>query len=126
MNMTVFDIMLIPDKPIKEIAKLARLVDEGGFDTLWIADESPVPNFRDPFTVLTAAALNTKNVKLGTGIAIPYHYHPVLMAVAISSLVEATEGRITVGLGPGGTMPLRPLGLKVWDRPVTALQELEA
>ena len=121
--MAVFDVMFLPDRPPADIAKLARLVEDEGFGGLWVADEVPVPGFRDPWATLIIAALNTQRIRLGPGIAIPYHDHPVLMAVAVATLNEVSNGRAFLAIGRGGSMPLKPIGIDGWEKPMTALRE---
>lgn len=109
---------------IEKVIEQAKAAEAYGFDYFFIPDESPSPPWRDVCVSLTAAALNTRKIKLASGIFVPYTRHPALLAVFMASLAEvAGDGRVILGLGPGGTMTLRPLGIKMWERPVAMLRE---
>ena len=52
----------------RQMLELARVADEGGFETLWTAEHHTIectisPN---PFTVLTWLAQHTERIRLGT------------------------------------------------------------
>jgi len=121
--MTKFGIGLLGDQPVLEMCEFARLAEENGYEYVWVADESPSPPFRDVFVAMTAIALKTERVKLATGVCNPYSRHPAQIAVAIWSLNEIARGRVLVGLGPGGSVSLRPLGIEMWNKPVSAIRE---
>ncbi len=38
------------------------------------------------------------------------------------SVDEISQGRAVIGLGPGGSLTLQPLGIKMWDRPLLAVR----
>lgn len=106
-----FSLSFHPNRSIRELANIAELAERKGcFDTLWIADENPVPSFRDVFASLTAIALETSRIAIGPGITIPFNRHPTLIAVACASLEEVITGRVVLGLGRGGSGPLRMTG----------------
>ena len=121
--MVSFGIGLMADLPATQTAELARVAEESGFGHVWVADENPSPSFRDVFVTMTAIALRTQRIKIGSGICTPYSRHPAILAAAFSSLNEVARGRVTVGLGPGGSLSLRPMGIKVWDKPLSAIKE---
>ena len=121
--MVRFGIGLRGELPVLQTAELARTAEESGFEYVWISDENPSPSYRDVFVTMTAIALRTERIKIGTGICNPYSRHPAQLAVAISSLNEMARGRVILGLGPGGSLPLRPLGIKLWNKPISAIRE---
>lgn len=100
-------------------ADLGRAVEERGFDSLFIAEhthipasrESPYPGggelpriyFRtlDPFVALTAAAVVTENILLGTGIALIPERDPIHTAKEVASLDLVSGGRAVLGVGVG-------------------------
>jgi len=118
-----FGVGLMGDLPAPQTAELARTAEESGFEYVWIVDENPSPPYRDVFVTMTAIALKTELIKMGTGICNPYSRHPPLLAGAISSLNEMARGRVILGLGPGGSLSLRPLGIKLWNKPINAIRE---
>jgi alkanesulfonate monooxygenase SsuD/methylene tetrahydromethanopterin reductase-like flavin-dependent oxidoreductase (luciferase family) len=52
--------------------------------------------------VLTAAALQTSRIRLGTMVASPNFRHPVHFAREITALDDICAGRLSVGIGAGG------------------------
>ena len=100
-----------------EIAELARLADEYGFNHATFVDEPYLS--RDVHVMATTAALSTKRLIIGQGVVDPETWHPSGVANAAASLHELTGGRAFLGLGAGG-----PFG-KLMAKPVNhkALRE---
>ncbi len=117
--MSSFGIEFIPDKPVSEIVKLAKLAEQVGFKNIWITDHY---NNRNLWVTLTAIALATKTIKIGPGVTNPYHTSPALSAAAAVTLNEVSNGRAVVGLGAGDKVTLDTLGLE-WKKPVTTVIE---
>lgn len=118
-----FGLNLAGFAPALDTAKLAKAAEKHGFKHVWIADENPSPLCRDVIVNMTTVALKTSEIKIGTGICNFYTKHPALLAVLASTLEEMANGRVVVGLGPGGEMPLRPLGIKMWEKPLATVRE---
>lgn len=118
-----FGLNLAGFAPAFETARLSKLAEDQGFDYVWIADENPSPLCRDISVNMTTAALQTSRIQIGTGICNFYTRHPALLAVLISTLEELAGKRIILGVGPGGDMPLRPLGIKMWEKPLATVRE---
>ena len=81
-----------------DFVELAGIADEAGFDQLWLSDDL---FFRSATVLLTAAALQTKRIQLGTGILNPYTVHPAEMAMFARSLAEVSHGRALLGIAAG-------------------------
>ena len=84
--------------PAADCAVQARAAEQAGFSTVWCAEN---PFARGAIPALTAAALATATIRLGVGVASPFHRHPTLMAMEISALDELSAGRIVLGIGSG-------------------------
>jgi probable F420-dependent oxidoreductase len=98
---------------------LAAAVEERGFSSLQIAEHSHIPASRetpypgggelpriyyrtlDPFVALTAAAVATSNLKLGTGIALIQQRDVIHTAKEVASLDLVSRGRFLFGIGVG-------------------------
>ncbi|MFE6889937.1 LLM class flavin-dependent oxidoreductase [Streptomyces sp. NPDC057694] len=83
--------------------------EELGFHTAYTYDHLSwrVP-FRDgpwfgAIPTLTAAATATERLRLGTLVTSPNFRHPVTLAKELISLDDISGGRITLGIGAGGT-----------------------
>ena len=114
---------ILNNQPISNVIEMAVAAEESGFDQVWIPDGSPAPEFRDPIVSLTAVAMQTKTIGLGTQILVPYIIHPLRMGVIASGIVELTGRPFNLGIGVGGSLTLKPLGLKMWDRPLQTIRE---
>jgi alkanesulfonate monooxygenase SsuD/methylene tetrahydromethanopterin reductase-like flavin-dependent oxidoreductase (luciferase family) len=72
---------------------------------------------------LAPAALATKRIKVGTGIAYSFSRHPIAAAGEASDLAEISDGRLIVGLG-GGTKYMRKLWYDIdWEHPAPQMKE---
>ena len=118
MNPVTTGVLLSGDLPAKELAPLARRIEEWGYDYLWIADER---FFREVYSSLTLCALNTSRIKLGPCVTDPYSRHPALTAQAIGTLDEFSEGRAVLGIG-AGISGFAELGV-ARSRPALAIRE---
>ena len=84
--------------------EMAVQADALGYDEFWIAEHysalrTPV---NCPFTFLANLIARTKRMKLGTGVVnLPYH-HPAVIAAHAALLDHLSEGRLLLGVGPGG------------------------
>jgi probable F420-dependent oxidoreductase len=81
--------------PSKEAQRLAGVLEELGFPTLWI----PETIGRDPFVTATLLLSATSTLNVATGIANIYARDAVTMANTQRSLEEAFPGRFLLGLG---------------------------
>src|SRR5689334_508666 len=101
-------IVILPDRRWAQGARQWRQAEEEGFDNAWTYDHIgwrdlvDGPWF-DAVPVLTAAATVTSRIRLGTLVASPNFRHPVPFARAVTALDDISGGRLTVGLGAGGT-----------------------
>ncbi|MFH9938598.1 LLM class flavin-dependent oxidoreductase [Streptomyces murinus] len=79
-----------------------------GFHTAYTYDHLSWRSFRDgpwfgAVPTLTAAAAATERLRLGTLVTSPNFRHPVTLAKELISLDDVSGGRITLGIGAGGT-----------------------
>lgn len=80
----------------------------------------------DPITLLAAAAVRTKTIQLGTGIAINYPKHPIAMATEAFVLGELAPGRIRLGLGPSHPFIIEGMYGLPFGKPVQYMREYVA
>lgn len=84
-----------PELPVGELAAFAAWAEERGFDDAWANEIS----CWDPFVVLTAAALRTERIRLGTSI-VPFSTRTVpVLAMSAAALSDVADGRFVLGLG---------------------------
>jgi probable F420-dependent oxidoreductase len=100
-------------------AALARALEERGFDIVWAPEHSHIPLSRktpfvmggdlpkryydvmDPFVTLTAAAMATKTLKIGTGVCLIAQRDPIQTAKLVASIDQVSGGRFVFGVGNG-------------------------
>jgi alkanesulfonate monooxygenase SsuD/methylene tetrahydromethanopterin reductase-like flavin-dependent oxidoreductase (luciferase family) len=83
-----------------------RRAEELGFFAAYIYDHLSWPHFRDrpwfaSIPTLTAAAVETSTIRLGTLVTTPNFRHPVPLAKDLLSVDDVSSGRLTVGIGAG-------------------------
>ncbi|TME10190.1 MAG: LLM class F420-dependent oxidoreductase [Chloroflexi bacterium] len=114
-----FGIAIFPTDHAISMTELAPLVEEAGFESLWVAEHSHIPTSRatpypaggelprmymhtmDPFVALTAAAVASKSLLLGTGICLLIQRDPIHTAKEAASLDCISNGRLLFGVGAG-------------------------
>ena len=100
-------------------AELAVALEERGFDIIWAPEHSHIPASRktpfvlggdlpkryydvmDPFVTLTAAAMATKALKVGTGVCLIAQRDPIQTAKLVASIDQVSGGRFVFGVGNG-------------------------
>lgn len=101
-------IVILPDQPWAQASRRWRLAEEYGFDHAWTYDHLGWRDlvggpWFDAVPTLTAAATVTSRIRLGTLVASPNFRHPVHFAREVTALDDLTGGRLTIGVGAGGT-----------------------
>jgi probable F420-dependent oxidoreductase len=99
--------------------ELGKGLEERGFESLFVAEHTHIPvdaktkyplggpiprkyhRTLDPFVALTAAAIATETLVLGTGIALVPQRDPILTAKEVVSLDLISQGRFRFGVGVG-------------------------
>jgi 5,10-methylenetetrahydromethanopterin reductase len=98
-----------PHRPVSYTVELAKAAESAGFDGFYLWDSWFV---NDAYVALTAAALSTERIMLGPGVAPLQIRHPVMLANAMASLDDVSDGRALLTVGSGGNATISRLGLK--------------
>jgi 5,10-methylenetetrahydromethanopterin reductase len=77
----------------------ALAAEKQGWDGIYIADSQNLTS--DVYVTLTAAALETHRIRLGTGVTNPVTRHAAVTASAIASVNDVSAGRAVLGIGRG-------------------------
>jgi 5,10-methylenetetrahydromethanopterin reductase len=93
---------------IATIGDQAANAERHGWDGMLLPDSQSV--LGDVYVALTAAALATTSLRLGTGVTNPFTRHPAVAAAAIAGIQELSGGRAVLGIGRGDSS-LAHLGL---------------
>ena len=91
------------EEEIQQCLAEAELVEELGFDAIWLAEHYFTGEcvYGDPLIFATALAVKTKRVELGFGILeLPLH-NPVRVAIQTALLDNLCQGRLIVGTAKG-------------------------
>lgn len=117
--MARFGVQIFPTDQTIGPVKLAREVEARGLDMLFFPEHTHIPVSRDtpfpgggdlpnwywrshdPFVALTAAAVATERLIVGTGICLVIERDPITMAKECASLDVISEGRFIFGIGAG-------------------------
>ena len=91
-----FDVGLDNGRTVEQIIAVARAAEQGGFGTIWIAEQH---FYRGVFTIAAAAAEATSAVRIGFGVLSPFIRHPASVAMELSSLTERYGDRFALGYG---------------------------
>lgn len=81
-----------------KLEEAARRAEELGFDVLHVPDHLGGPA---PFPVMTAIAMATSTLRVGTFVINSAFYRPALLARDVGALHDLSDGRFELGLGTG-------------------------
>jgi 5,10-methylenetetrahydromethanopterin reductase len=99
---------------------IAQNSDSLGARSIWVGEDIALG--QEAFVLTAATLLQSKEVRVGTGI-IPVTVHNIsTLARAAVTLDEIGAGRFAYGLGIGGIQDLEKFGIRV-ERPVTELRK---
>ncbi len=104
------------------IAELARVVEDEGFESLWVAEHTHIPvhpgrsvqqrgpipeshsRLFDPWISLAVAAAVTNRIRLGTAVCLVTQHDPIVLATEIATLDVVSGGRVLFGVGVGSVV----------------------
>ena len=114
---------------------LGRAAEERSLESLWFPEHTHIPTSRetpypgggdlpreyshthDPFVALTAVAVVTERIKVGTSITLIPEHDPIALAKTVASLDVISGGRVLMGIGAGWNREeLRDHGVAFKDR----------
>jgi alkanesulfonate monooxygenase SsuD/methylene tetrahydromethanopterin reductase-like flavin-dependent oxidoreductase (luciferase family) len=106
---------ILPEHRWVKAARMWRRAEELGFDHAWTYDHLVWGGLRDsPWygttPTLTAAALVTSTIRLGTFVTSPNYRHPVTLMRDLLALDDISGGRLICGIGAGGDIDSAILG----------------
>ena len=110
-----FGLTILPERPWAQAERQWRAAEELGFDHAWTYDHLvwlglPDSPWYGTMPTLTAAAVVTSRIRLGTFVASPNFRHPATLYREAQSLDDVSGGRFLLGLGKGGDLDARILG----------------
>jgi alkanesulfonate monooxygenase SsuD/methylene tetrahydromethanopterin reductase-like flavin-dependent oxidoreductase (luciferase family) len=110
-----FGIAILPERPWAEAERQWRAAEELGFDHAWTYDHLvwaglPESPWYGTTPTLTAAAVVTRRIRLGTLVTSPNYRHPAALWRDVQSLDDISGGRFLLGVGNGGDLDSAVLG----------------
>jgi len=96
----------------------AQEAEAAGYSGIWSAETS-----HDPFFPLLVAAQQTKEIELGTGIAVAFARNPMLLANIAYDLQVASGGRFILGLGSQIKPHIEKRFSMEWSHPARRMRE---
>jgi len=94
-----FGAQVADNKPGKAWADMARMLEDGGYSTLYVPD-----HFDDqvaPMVAMTWAAAATSELRVGSLVFDNDFKHPVVLAKEAATLDVLSDGRLDLGIGAG-------------------------
>ncbi|HEY7829366.1 MAG TPA: LLM class flavin-dependent oxidoreductase [Solirubrobacteraceae bacterium] len=96
-----------------------RLAESLGYETVYVTHIAG----RESLTVLTAYALATERIRVGTGVVPIYTRTPATMGQTAATIDELSGGRLTLGLGVSHRIVVEAWHGQSIDRPVKEMRE---
>jgi 5,10-methylenetetrahydromethanopterin reductase len=114
-----FSVRFNNDLPVTAYAPLAQAAEAAGFDQFWVSDDLFL---RGVWPILSACALATRRIGLGTCIVNPYTMHPAEIAMQAAALDELSGGRFHLGVAAGAADFIEWIGVP-YRRPLATTAE---
>jgi alkanesulfonate monooxygenase SsuD/methylene tetrahydromethanopterin reductase-like flavin-dependent oxidoreductase (luciferase family) len=101
-------VLMLPTDPWAETVSTVQRLEALGYDHLWTYDHLSWRRYRDrpwhaTYPWLTGLAAQTSRIRLGTMVSNPNIRHPLVLAKDAMTIDHISDGRLTIGLGAGGT-----------------------
>lgn len=105
--MTDFGIMFRCQKPPEELRDYAIVVENAGFDEMWLVEDC---FYAGGLTSTTLALAHTKRINIGLGIMPAVARNAAFMAMEIATLARSFPGRFLPGIGHGVGAWMKQIG----------------
>jgi probable F420-dependent oxidoreductase len=124
---------------------LARVLEECGYESLWIGEHSHIPVSRktpypaggempeqykhmaDPFIAIAMAAAVTKKLRFGTSVTLLLERDIFTLAKEVATLDQLCGGRLTIGIGVGWNQEeFENVAKMPWNKRYSGMKECAA
>ena len=102
----------------QDIVECVKLAEELGYESAWVAEG----HGGDQFSVLTACAVATERIKLGTSITSVFVRTAPTIAMAAASVDYFSNGRFILGVGSSHKVQVEPEHGLEFTKPVQRLR----
>ena len=114
-----FGVHVFPTETSIQPDELARAAEERGLDSVWFSEHTHIPvrflnapgrgpslpeyywQTYDIFVAMTLAAAATRDIKIGSGVALVIEHDAILLAKETATLDVISKGRFIFGVGAG-------------------------
>ncbi len=103
-----FSLRFNNDLPVSDYVRYARAAEAAGFDQFWVSNDLFL---RSAPVILSAVAMATERIEIGSCILNPFTIHPAEIAMFAATLDELSGGRFNLGISSGAEDFMRWLGL---------------
>jgi len=114
-----FSLRLNNDLTLAEYVVLAQAAEAAGFDQFWVSHDLFL---RSAPVILSAVALETKKIEIGSCILNPYTINPAELAMLAATLDELSGCRFNLGLAAGAGNFLNWIGVEQ-RKPLATMRE---
>ncbi|MCI0887884.1 MAG: LLM class flavin-dependent oxidoreductase [Chloroflexi bacterium] len=117
----------------KETLEQCELADQIGFDNLWFVEHHFLTGFSGspcPEVLMGALSQITKQIRIGFGVSILPHAHPVRIAERVAMVDQLTNGRVEFGTGRSNAYEQMGLGVDprdtraMWEESISMLPQI--
>lgn len=89
--------LINPQYTLDDLLSLSQVVEECGFDSVWVGDSLFSKPRYEPLLLLAAISQRTKHVKLGTACLVTATRNPLYLALEWATLDQMSGGRTILG-----------------------------
>jgi alkanesulfonate monooxygenase SsuD/methylene tetrahydromethanopterin reductase-like flavin-dependent oxidoreductase (luciferase family) len=93
--------LIAPDYDLSMLLDLSEVVEEAGFDSVWVGDSLFSKPRYEPIALLSAISQRTSRVRLGTACMVSSTRNPLYLALEWATLDVLSGGRTILGTGMG-------------------------
>jgi len=93
--------LIAPDYDVPALLDLSTVVEEAGFDSVWVGDSLFSKPRYEPIALLSAISQRTSRVRLGTACLVSSTRNPLYLALEWATLDVISGGRTILGAGMG-------------------------
>ena len=118
-----FSLRFNNDLPVRDYIRYVTAAEAAGFDQFWVSNDLFL---RSAPVILSALAMSSERIEIGSCILNPYTIHPAEIAMFAVTLDELSGGRFNLGISSGAADFVRWLGLDFSYPRTRALEAIRA
>ena len=118
---------------VEETLEQCVLADKVGFDYLWFVEHHFLTTFSgssSPEVMFGALSRMTKRIRLGFGVVVLPHHHPIRTAEKVAMVDQLSDGRVDFGTGRSAPYEQVPFGVdprdsrEMWDEALQMVPQM--